>query len=87
MMYLYTFLGPPHGISPAAVLANKKNKQKSFKSSEHIYEKRDEPTRGFGYLSLFSDPLDLSNFYNFQQGSRFKDYHNPNRTKCCLQTH
>ena len=31
-----------------------------FKSSEHINEKRDGPYRGFGFLSLFSDPLDLA---------------------------
>ena len=29
---------------------------RSFKSSEHINEKGDGPYRGFGYLSLFSDP-------------------------------
>ena len=28
--------------------------------SEHIYEKDDGPYRGFGYSSLFSDPLDLA---------------------------
>ena len=32
----------------------------SFKSSEHINEKRDGPYRDFGYLSLFSDPLDFA---------------------------
>ena len=42
------FLGPPHGTTPAAVIANK--------SSEHINEKMDGPYRGFDYKSLFSDP-------------------------------
>ena len=59
MMYGETFLGPPHGTTPAAVIANK-NKLRSFKSSEHINEKGDGPYRGFGYLSLFSDPIDLA---------------------------
>ena len=36
-----------------------KIKLRSFKSSEHINEKRDGPYGGFGYLSLFSDPLVL----------------------------
>ena len=35
-------------------------KLRSFKSSEHINEKGDEPYRGFGYLSFFSDPIDLA---------------------------
>ena len=53
------FLGPPHGTTPAVKIANK-NKTVIFKSSEHINENRDAPYRGFGYLSLFSDPLDLA---------------------------
>ena len=53
------FLGPPHGTTPAAVIADK-TKLRSFKSSEHIHEKSDGPYRGFGYLNLFSDPLDLA---------------------------
>ena len=53
------FLGPPHGTTPAAVIANK-IKLRPLKSNEHINEKRDGPYRGFGYLSLFSDPLDLA---------------------------
>ena len=36
------------------------NKLRSFKNSEHINEKGDGPYRGFGYLSLFSDPIDLA---------------------------
>ena len=52
-------LGPPHGTISAAVIGNK-NKLRSFKSSGHINEKGDGPYRGFGYLSLFSDPIDLS---------------------------
>ena len=39
-----------------------KIKQRSFDSSEHINERRDGPYHGFGYLSLFSDPLDLANW-------------------------
>ena len=35
-----------------------KIKLRSFKSSEHIFEKGDGPYRGFGYSSLVSDPLD-----------------------------
>ena len=53
------FLGPPHVTTPAAVIANK-NKLISFKSSEHINEKMGGPYRGFGYLSLISDPLELA---------------------------
>ena len=38
-----------------------KIKLRSFKGSEHINKKGDGPYRGFGYLSLFSDPIDLVN--------------------------
>ena len=46
----------------------------SLKSSEHINEKGDGSYRGFDYLSLVSDPLDLASwsqrellkFCNFQ---------------------
>ena len=31
-----------------------------FKSSEHINKKGDVPYHGFGYLILFSDPVDLA---------------------------
>ena len=56
------FLGLSHGTTPAAVIANriKKQQPRSFKSSGHINEKSDGPYRGFGYLSLFSDLLDLA---------------------------
>ena len=70
-------LGPPHGTTPAAVIANKNKTEISlaslkyslllkdlnfilFKSSEHINEKAGGLYHGFGYLSLFSDPLDLT---------------------------
>ena len=53
------FLGPQHGTTPAAVITNK-IKLRSFKSSKHINEKGDGPYRGYGYLSLFSDPIDLA---------------------------
>ena len=57
-----------------------KIKLRRFKSSEHIIEKGDESYRGFGYISLFSDPTDLAKwskkklllFCNFQQGCRYK---------------
>ena len=58
-----------------------KIKVRSFKSSEHINEKGGGPYRGFGYLSVFSDPIyfatwsqrELLLFCIFQQGSRYKD--------------
>ena len=53
------FLEPPHGTIPATVIGNK-NKLRSFKTSEHINEKTDGPFHGFGYLSLFCDPIDLA---------------------------
>ena len=53
------FLGPPHGTTLAAVIANKMI-LRSIKSSEHVNEKGDGPYRGFGYLSLFSDPIDFA---------------------------
>ena len=34
----------------------------SFKSREHINEKGGGPYRGFGYLSLFSDPIVLARY-------------------------
>ena len=37
-----------------------KIKLRSFKSSERINEKGDGPYHGFGYLSFFSDPIDLA---------------------------
>ena len=37
-----------------------KIKLRSLKSSEHINEKGGGPYRGFGYLSLVSDPIDLA---------------------------
>ena len=37
-----------------------KTKLRSPKSNEHIYEKGDGPYRGFDYLSLFSDHIDLA---------------------------
>ena len=37
-------LGPPHGTTPAAVIAN--HKLRSIKSSEHINEKGIGPFRG-----------------------------------------
>ena len=37
-----------------------KIKLRSFKSSECINEKGDGPYHGFGFLSLFSEPIDLA---------------------------
>ena len=53
------FLGPPHGTTPAAVIAIKM-KLWYFKRSDHTNEKRDVPYRGVGYSSLISDPIDLA---------------------------
>ena len=33
---------------------------RSFQSSDRINEKGDGPYRGFGYLSLLTDPIDLT---------------------------
>ena len=49
---------------------NNKIKLRSFKTGEHINEKRDGPYLDFGYLSLFSDPLD------WQNGAKEKKYCN-----------
>ena len=53
---LANFSGPLHGTTPAAVIGTKN--LRSFESSEHINKKSDGPYRGFGYLSLFSGPID-----------------------------
>ena len=58
-----------------------KIKLRFLKSSEHFNDKGDGPHRGFGYLGLFSDPINLATwsqrkllqFYIFQQESRYKD--------------
>ena len=56
MMYGETFRAATgHNTSNKKII-----KLRSFKSSEYIYEKGDGSYRGFGYLSLFSDPLDLA---------------------------
>ena len=67
----------------------KKIKLRSFNISEHINEKGDGPYRSFGYLSLFSDPIDLAiwikdNYYNFACFNRMvntKTSKNPYGTK------
>ena len=46
-----------------------KIKLRSFKSSERINEKGDGPYHGFGYLSLFSDPIDLATWKFFAAAS------------------
>ena len=40
------------------VMYNQKLKLRSFKGNEHTYENGDGPCHGFGYISLFSDPVD-----------------------------
>ena len=57
MMYGENFLGPPHGTTPAAAIANK-IKLRFFKGSEYIYEKGNVPYCGFGYSSLFSGNME-----------------------------
>ena len=47
-------------IFEQTICSRMKIKLGSFKSSGHINEKRGGPYRGFGYLSLFSDPTDLA---------------------------
>ena len=42
------------------LLLNIKKQNGSFKSIEHIDEKGNGQNCGFGYLSLFSDPIDLA---------------------------
>ena len=61
-------------------------KLRSYKSSVCINKKGYVSYRGFGYLSLFSDPTDLAkghycNFATFKKDSRYKDHYNPNRAK------
>ena len=40
--------------------SNNNEKFRSFKSKENIHKKEVGPYRGFGYLSLISDPKDLT---------------------------
>ena len=51
---LYQYKVMPFGMK------NIKIELRSSQSSKHINERRDGPYHGFGYLSLFSDPLDLA---------------------------
>ena len=72
-----------------------KLKLRSFKSSEHIDKKGDGPYRGFGYLSLFSDPIDLAtwsqknycNFATFNRAvvSKTSIIHKAKTIKCSLE--
>ena len=50
-----------YALARRQLIINKK--LRSFKSSEYINEKGDGPYGGFGYLSLFSDPIDLAICY------------------------
>ena len=43
-----------------SVPPNNNEKFRSFKSKENIHKKEVGPYRGFGYLSLISDPTDLA---------------------------
>ena len=63
--YVTCSLAHPVGRSaaetiPLLYLKEIKIKLRSVNSNEHIDEKRNRPFRGFGYLSLFGDPLDLA---------------------------
>ena len=42
------FLGPPHGTTPATVIAKKRKKVSFFKSSDDINENENGPYHGFG---------------------------------------
>ena len=58
------FLGPPHGTTPAAVMANKnKTEILQLESSEHIFQKGDGPYRGFGYSSLVSEYVVVDTYW------------------------
>ena len=49
-------LGPPHGTKPDTVIA-----KKNTKNRDPLREgDGDGSCHGFGYLSLFSDPIDLA---------------------------
>ena len=50
---------------------------RSFKSSDYINEKGDGLYRGFGYLSLFSDPIDLATC-SFKFHNHLKNVFNEN---------
>ena len=50
--YMCLNMSPPHW--------NNNEKFRSFKSKENIYKKEVGPYRGFGYLSLISDPINLA---------------------------
>ena len=54
------FLGPSHGTTPVAVIANKIN-LRSFKSNEHINEKWGWAKRGFGYFKPLQRPYRFGN--------------------------
>ena len=43
------FLGPPHGTTPAAVITNKNENCRTFKSKEDIRKKEAGPYLGFVY--------------------------------------
>ena len=49
-----------HNAGLSEIKIKLKIKLRSFKSSERMNEKGDGPYHGFGYLSLFSDPIDLA---------------------------
>ena len=49
-----------NNVSMGKLIGESKIKLRSSKSSEHFNEKGNGSYRGFGYLSLFSDPIDLA---------------------------
>ena len=64
-----TFYGRHTAQHPAAVIENNENKSldPSFKSKENNHKKEVGPYREFGYLSLISDPLNLTNRVRVKQ--------------------
>ena len=52
-------LVPTHDTTPAATIANK-IKLRSLRAFNNINEKGGMPYCGFGYLGLFSDPIELT---------------------------
>ena len=52
------FLGPPHGITQAAVITNQNKTFRSFKSTENIHTNKDGPDCTVSNtVILISDPL------------------------------
>ena len=74
--------GSSYLVKICLTLVNKnKDKKDPLRAVNILKGRGDEPYRGFGYLSLFSNPKDLATrsqkeillFCIFQQGNRYKD--------------